>query len=66
MHEWEVEFLQLDGLDALAGEEQGIGHFAEEKSKGEGWGGEERGAVQGRGEDSGELGVGHRLRGDDV
>ena len=42
-----VELLELGGEDALAGEEQGVGHFAEEQAEGEGWRGEECGAVHG-------------------
>ena len=41
--------MELGGEDALAGEEQGVGHFTEEEAKGEGGRGEERGAVQGGG-----------------
>ena len=57
----EVECLELGGEDALAGEEQGVGHFAEEEAKGEGGRGEERGAVQGGCEGFGELGTGDWL-----
>lgn len=54
-----VEFLELGGEDALAGEEQGVGHFAEEQAQGEGGRGEECRAVEGGGKDFGEVGVGH-------
>ena len=49
MRELVVEFLELGWLDALTGEEQGVGHFAEEQAEGEGGRGEESGAVQGGG-----------------
>ena len=45
MEELVVEFLELGGEGALAGEEQGVGHLAEEEAEGEGGRGEERGAV---------------------
>ena len=61
-----VEFLELRGKDALAGEKQRVGHFAEEQSQGEGGRGAERRAVEGGGESFGELRVGDRLRRDDV
>jgi len=66
MSELEVEFLELGGLDALAGEEQGVRHFAEDEAEGEGGSGEERGAVQGGGQDFREARVGDGLRRDYV
>ena len=66
MRELEVEFLELGGEDALAGEEQGIGHFAEEQAEGKGGSGEEGGAVKGGGQDFSEVSVGRGLKGDDV
>ena len=47
MCELVVELLELGGLNALAGEKQGLGHFAEEKAEDESGCWEERGAVQG-------------------
>jgi len=41
--------LELGREDALAGKEQGVGHFAEEQAEGEGGRGEERGAMEGGG-----------------
>ena len=61
MREFVVECLELGGEDTLAGEEQGVGHFAEEKAEGESGRCEERGAVQGGGQDFGEVGVGDGL-----
>jgi len=61
-----VQFLELGGEGTLAGEEQGVGHFAEEEAQGEGGGGEERWAAQSGREDFCEIGVGDRLWGDDV
>lgn len=66
MREVEVEFLELGRENTLAREKEGVGHFAEEKAEGEGWRAEERGAVQGVGQEFGEVGVRDRLRGDDV
>jgi hypothetical protein len=66
MYKLVVEFVELGGEGALAGEEQGVGHFAKDEAEGEGWGGEEGGAMHGFGQDSSESSVGHGLRGDYV
>ena len=66
MRELIVELLELGGKDALAGEEQGVGHFAEREAESKGWSGEECRAMQGFGQDCGELRVGHGLWRDDV
>ena len=64
--ESQVEFLELGGNRALAGEQEGVGHFAEDETEGEGGRGEERGAVQDRSQGFGEGGVGDGFRGDHV
>src|SRR5215472_6307951 len=66
MKEGVVELLELDGEDALAREEQRVGHFAEDETQDEGRRGKKRRAVQGGGEGLGELDVCHGLWGDDV
>ena len=57
-----VEFLELGGEDALAGEEQGVGHFAEYEAQGEGGGREERGTADSGGQDFCEIDIGYWLR----
>jgi len=64
MKEHVVEFLELGGEYALAGEEQRVGHFAENESQDEGGRGEERGSVQRGGKNFSELSVRDRLRRD--
>lgn len=66
MREPIVEFVELGREDALAGEEQSVGHFAESEAEGESRSGEERRAMQGFGEDRGELSVRNGLRRDCV
>lgn len=66
MLELVVELLELGGLDALAGEKKGAGHFAEDEAQGESGSGEEGGAMQGRNKNCGEVRIGYWLRGDNV
>jgi hypothetical protein len=61
-----VEFLELGGDGALAGEEQGVGHFAEGEAERESGCREDRWAVQGGGQGFGELGVRDGSRRDNV
>jgi len=64
--ELKAGLLEALGDDAGAGEEGGIGHFAEEESQGEPWGGEDRGTMEGSGQGFGEFGVSNWSWGDDV
>src|SRR5271156_3656965 len=49
--------LEFDGFDALAGEEERPGHFAEGDAQGDGWRGEECWAVQDAGKHAGEVSI---------
>ena len=53
-------------VDAGAGEESFVGHFAEGEAEGEGWGGQDGGAMDGLGKGVRELGVGDGVWGGEI